>query len=149
MPITNSTYTIDDYPQADGRRWVRETHTDHNGKTYNAEYLAPDDWPYETTLAARAANIGRDIDDRERAELEAANYELPVSKYQYALRMTMPERIAARTLAKTDPIAEDALDLLRIVEAVTVSDPLVEQSLQYLASQGVIEPERIQEILNG
>ena len=149
MPIISSTYTIDDHAQADGRRWVREQHTDHTGQTYTAEYLAPEDWDYETTLQARATNIGREIDRREAAHAEAANFELPISKYQYALRMTMAERIAARELAKTDPIAEDALDLLRVVQAVTMSDPLIEQSLQYLASQGVIQPERIQEILNG
>lgn len=60
MGIVSSTYVVDDYAQSDGRHYVTETHTDSEGGTHTAYYLAPSDWTateYQATLDARAVII--------------------------------------------------------------------------------------------
>jgi hypothetical protein len=149
MPIITSTYTLDDQPQADGRCYVHEIHTDHRGRIYTAEYLAPAEWDYEHTLATRAANIGAEIDRREAAELEAANFQLPVSKWDFLQRLTPTEVVACLALRDTDPQARYALYVLENVPDITLGNPVVAELLTYFESQGCFAPGRVQEILNG
>jgi len=67
-------------PQADGRRWVKETHTDHLGKKFYAEYLAPVDFDYETCMNLRAGNISIEIDQKYALDAEAGNTQVSYRK---------------------------------------------------------------------
>lgn len=93
MPIITSTI-IATRPQVDGRAYITERHTDHNGNSYDHEYLADVGLDVDLVMQLRAQNIGARIDAREAAEAEAANYRLPLTKYQFRLRFTEQERAA-------------------------------------------------------
>lgn len=56
MSITESTI-VEDRVQADGRRAVRERHTDHRGLVECVDYLAEPDADASATMAARVAQI--------------------------------------------------------------------------------------------
>jgi hypothetical protein len=147
MPILSSTATIDAHAQADGRHYVRERHTDHNGRTYDVEYLADAGLDTDLVMSLRAANIGQEIDAREAAEAEASNFTLPIPKIDWTRRFTMAERIAIRQAAKTDPVIEDILELLAAVSTgVLLSDADTQMALGYFAQQGLITSERAAEI---
>ena len=80
MPIINSSYTADATPQADGRRWVKETHTDHLGKKFYAEYLAAVGFDYESCMNQRAANISVEIDQQYTIAAEASDTQVNYRK---------------------------------------------------------------------
>ncbi len=146
MPIISSSFTVDSMPQADGRRWVKETHIDHNSKTYNIEYLASDGFDYATCMNLRAQNIGKEIDSKEASATEAANFVLPITKLQFLQRMTMQERILCKEFAKTDPIAQDFLFLLDLAEDVVLGNQSLLEGLSYMESLGVLNAGRALEI---
>lgn len=146
MPIINSTYTVDSVPQSDGRMRVKETHTDHNGKTYTAEYLASDGFDYVTCMNLRAQHIGNEIDSKEATETESANFVLPITKLQFLQRMTIQERILCKELAKTDPIAQDFLFLLDLAEDVVLGNQSLLEGLSYMESIGALNAGRALEI---
>jgi hypothetical protein len=56
MSITNS-QIVEDRTQADGRRWVRERHTDHVGKQHEIAYLAESGTNANTAMTNRVAQI--------------------------------------------------------------------------------------------
>lgn len=146
MPIITSTI-IATRPQADGRAYVTERHTDHNGNTYDHEYLADAGLDTDTVMQLRAQNIGAQIDAREAVEAEAANFVLPIPPIDWMRRFTMAERIAIRTAAKSDPIVEDVLELLASVKTgVLITDADTQMALGYFAQQGLITPARAAEI---
>jgi hypothetical protein len=69
--------------------------------------------------------------------------------YTFLKRLTSAERIAIRTLAKTDVIAEDFMNLLDQSGDVIRSNPDVLAGLNYLVSVGKLAAGRPSEILNG
>ncbi|MDP2621473.1 MAG: hypothetical protein Q8P46_15100 [Hyphomicrobiales bacterium] len=56
MPIVSSVISADD-AQADGRRYIREVHTDQHGREHVVLYLAPAVWDAEAVMAARVASL--------------------------------------------------------------------------------------------
>ena len=68
MHIVASQIT-EDAPQADGRRYVREVHTDSGGTQHQFTYLANADFDANAALAARAVGLPNAIlraaEDRE------------------------------------------------------------------------------------
>jgi hypothetical protein len=58
------------------------------------------------------------------------------------------ERIAMRQFAKTDPIAEDWLDLINAASIVEANDPRLKAGLDYMLAKGVLSTERVNAILN-
>lgn len=56
MSIASSTH-VEAHAQADGRRYVTETHTDHLGEVYSFEYLAAVGADYVAIRTARAAAL--------------------------------------------------------------------------------------------
>ena len=77
MPYTvKSSYTTDTYAQADGRRWVYETHVSSDKQVFTAQYLAPSKWDYEQTMLARAANIEAWLAGAEEREKEAEKQQI-------------------------------------------------------------------------
>jgi len=71
--------------------------------------------------------------------------------YDFKLRFTTAERMAIRARAKTDPVAEDFMDMLDTAAATNTSifstDALVNAGLQYLESEGVLGEGRAAEIV--
>lgn len=71
----------------------------------------------------------------------------PISPIEFKLRFTAPERVAI--YASTDPIVKDFVSLLDDVRLTSVDLNLKAtiDAIHYLASQGLIEQGRINEIL--
>lgn len=69
-----------------------------------------------------------------------------LTKLEFMSRFTAQERIAFKAAVKTDPIAADIDDQFSIAEWIDPSDSRVLQGIQYLASVGVIAPDRVQSI---
>lgn len=65
-----------------------------------------------------------------------------VSNSVFLQRMTPEERIGVRTLAKTDAIAEDFMQLLNASAEVHLDNPNVSMGLGYLVSKGCLTAER-------
>lgn len=99
MPIISS-QIITDSAQADGRRYIRERHTDHLSKLYDVVYLAEIEATIQDVLLTRAALITEELRKHEiNANLKKAlNAEL-VFTFDYS---TIAEnRTALRELFKT------------------------------------------------
>lgn len=66
--------------------------------------------------------------------------------YDFKMRFTAAERMAVRSRAKTDPVAEDFMDMLDTAAATNTrifsTDALVAAGLQYLEAEGVIDEGR-------
>lgn len=148
MPIVTSEITRI-LPQANGTSLVWESHTDHRGISYEFSYTAAAGVDPQMVLADRAAAVGAEVDAREQAEQIANNFALPLSPYQFLNRLTATERIAARTLAKTDPVVEDILFMVQNAQAVYLTDSATIQGIGYLQMVGVLTADRAGEILNG
>ena len=70
--MQSSSYTTDGHTQADGRRYVRETHVDDAGVTHTVEYLAPAGWTateYTARMNERAAQLDAQLAEQEAASL--------------------------------------------------------------------------------
>lgn len=145
MGIVASTFAVG-VPQADGRVYVRETHTDQDGVPIDVEYLADPGANFQAIMQARAANMSAEIDARLAVEAEARNYKLPLTRLEFLRRFTVQERVAARGLAATDPVVFDFLDLLSAALNVVPTDSDVQMGLGYLVSVGVLTAERAREI---
>lgn len=85
MPIVSS-IIVEDRAQADGRRHVRERHTDHVGGTHDAVYLAESGADAEAVMAARVANIEAQLKTNEiNANLaKALNGETDTFTFQHS-----------------------------------------------------------------
>jgi len=133
MPIINSTHVIDQTPQADGRRWVKETHIDHNGNQYFAEYLASEGFDYDTCLAARASNIGLEVDSKEAAYAEASKgigcRRLRPDAFRDRFNF-LTEKIRAKT--SPDPVVQLFYDEINGRPYIDLDHPLVQQAMPYL-----------------
>jgi hypothetical protein len=86
--IQSSTYT-EGAAQADGRRYVKETHTDDTGKTYEFEWLGSQD--AGAVLAARAEALSALITTQREAEALVLGTRLPLTKLQFERRFSNDE----------------------------------------------------------
>lgn len=64
MPIVSSTHVVG-HAQADGRRYVVESHTDDIGAVLTVEYLAPVDADHVAIRDGRAAAINEQLAEAE------------------------------------------------------------------------------------
>jgi hypothetical protein len=71
---------------------------------------------------------------------------LQLTKLNFLSRFTLQERIAIRQ--STDPVVEDIMDLLNAATYINVADQTTRDSVNYLASVGLISATRAQEILS-
>lgn len=91
--ITQSTYT-EGPTQVDGRRYVRETHTDDQGKTYNFDWLGLQD--ANLVLSARASVLTSQITAQREAEALVSGTRLPWTKLQFERLFSDAEWAAAQ-----------------------------------------------------
>lgn len=71
MPVSNSTYVVEAHAQIDGRRYVRETHTDGTGTQHVVDYLAAVGTDYAAVLVVHAQQLEQQLADAEYAEVTA------------------------------------------------------------------------------
>jgi len=65
MAIVSSTYSFDGPVQSDGRRWIKEIHTDSIAGEHSVYYLADADVDYQSVANARAAQIALSLAEQE------------------------------------------------------------------------------------
>lgn len=70
-----------------------------------------------------------------------------LTKLEFLRKFTAPERIAIRQVAVTDPIVFDAMELLDLAEFVSLDDPDTQNLIGYLSILGVLQQNRVMEIL--
>lgn len=70
-----------------------------------------------------------------------------VTRLAFLRRLTVEERIQARIQAATDPVVADFFQLIDLAEEIIIGDPDLTMAMHYLASKGIIAPERISEIV--
>jgi len=142
VPIINSTYIVDETPQADGRRWVKETHTDHNGIKHFAEYLASDGFDYETCLAARAETIGGDL-DRKEAALNEGRTGVNYRRIRPACFMDRFDALTEQIKIEvsTDPLIKVFEKNAILVERpyIDLDHPLIVGAMPYLRDNGILD----------
>lgn len=134
-----STYTIGE-SQADGRRYVKETHTADDGQVVEYEWLSDGSLDPQLVMQERAIIVASVLGAREAARLAVVGTSVPLTRYQFLARFTPAERVAARELAKTDPIVEDFMEMMKL--SGNVSLPLARPGLAYLVGQGRLTAER-------
>ena len=66
---------------------------------------------------------------------------------EFMRRLTAMERIAARTLAKTDPIMEDFVALLDKADVVHTDDPDLRSGIGYMVAMNILSQDRANEVL--
>jgi len=87
--IQSSTYT-EGPPQVDGRRYVKETHTDDTGKTYAFEWLGSQD--AGAVMTARADSLNAQLAAQAEALALVSGTQLPLTKLQFRKLFTQSER---------------------------------------------------------
>ena len=148
MPITSS-QILTATPQADGSRSVLERHTDHQGKTYDVQYFAPDGLDIDLVLSARADRIGAEIDAKERAVAEAQNFTLPLSRLEFLKRFTDAEYATITAARSVNASLDFYWQKLMATEAVYLTDAETVGGVTLLEQAGLIAPGRAAVILGG
>ena len=74
-----------------------------------------------------------------------------VTPVQFKLLFTSPERVAIKAARATDPVVDDLWELVEDPRMTEVDFGLksVRDPIEYLATAGLIEPERVGEIIIG
>lgn len=104
--ITKSTI-IFDHVQADGRRYITESHQNEDGTVYRVEFLAPADWDAEGYLPTRAAQIDTEIAEREASHALAEEEEIARAKVDSWIKDQTPE-----TLKQTFGLSDKEVEVL-------------------------------------
>lgn len=73
-----------------------------------------------------------------------------VSPVQFKMLFTSPERVAIKAARETDPVVDDLWELVEDprMEYVDFGLKSVRDSIEYLATAGLIAPERVSEIIS-
>lgn len=155
--IVSSTYT-EGPPQVDGRRYVRELHTDDRGQTYAYEWLGDQD--AAMVLADRAAVLSAQIAAQRAAEAVVLGTALPLTKYQFRQLFTFAERVAVDELEASleqhpgltvEQRASIRTGLKDFNAAQDVARPFLPDVLTMLdlfVSLGILTPERKAQIVS-
>lgn len=141
MSIVHSSYKVDEYAQADGRRWVRETHIDDKGKQHFADYLANDGTDYEAIMQARAENIGSELDRLASIAGIASDTQINYRRIRpdaFRDRFNfLTEKLKVKT--SQDPIVQLFMDEVNGRPYIDLDHPLVQQALPYLRDHGYLD----------
>lgn len=78
-------------PQEDGRRFVRELHTDDRGATFVYEWLGAQD--AQSVINARVIELNSLLKKQRDAEQIVSGTKLPLTKYQFRQLFTPLERL--------------------------------------------------------
>lgn len=159
MPITESTI-LSSVAQVDGRSYIVELHTDHEGKTYKVEYLADVGLDINKVMLARAVSMGAAIDLKAAARAEANNFKLPMYKYEFRQLFTQDEKEACDAFNRSFESNENLNDIQKAkirsgledyaaAEMISLSNPFVLGMLSLYEAIGLLATGRAQEIIGG
>lgn len=144
MPIVFSEI-VSQTNQQGGTIAVVESHRDHRGRIYPHSYTAAAGLDIYDVLAKRAIYFGASIDEQEAAELEANNFEMPLSQIEFLIRFTDEERAATHEKRRTDAQVEDAWGfVMAAVNGIHLNNPLTIKLLMVLEAKQIITAERRQ-----
>ncbi len=145
MRVVSSSFTVG-VPQADGRVYVTELHLFDTGiYSIPREYLAEPDLDFQAIADQRAANMNAEFARREAEFAEAMNFEAPISVRQFLELIPPADRIALRSLAKTNAAMDDALQYLN--SGPDVYKPVATAWLQKLVTAGVVQQSVVDGVL--
>lgn len=156
--IQSSTYT-EGPPQADGRRYVKERHTDDAGKVYEFEWLGAQD--AGAVMAARAESLSVQLAAQADALALVAGTQLPLTKLQFRKLFTQAERESIDALhagfealayltAEQKATLRTGLEDYRTAENIAKPFELgVFQMVGMYQALGILTAERAAEVLNG
>ena len=150
MPIVTSTYQANP-PDAEGRMFIVERHTDHTGKEHMITYTCDPGLDPENIMQLRANRIGAEIDKAEAEALIASGGEMVKawSQVTYWKLFTPDEYAACRDLALTNNTADYLLTVLKATPVIYANDPALLQGLDFFTAYGCLTVGRKEEILNG
>ena len=111
-----------------------------------AEYEADAPVPTYTIDPEYSGDIYNTRDENDNV-VEVSNTQTRWSAFDFLRRFGPDERIGARTLAKTDPIVEDFMDLLSKATNIISDDPDTVAGMDYLVYKGVLTEARKNTIL--
>ncbi len=124
MAIVNSVFALESV-QVDGRRYVRETHTDNLGLQYVINYLAAVGANYSAIMTARAAVIALQIADQEYAD----NLERSTPLFNYQTKTEFAARFrAAYKAANKEQLARLAYWIIERINDGTFTDAQVQNA---------------------
>lgn len=118
------------------------------GVTYDNAYLMeiPNSSIHEMDGAIPDLNVHKwDFEAGDFVRIEGTNGFTVYSKLQFLSKFTMSERIAIS--ASTDPIVQDIMKMFNLANYIDVARTDTQQSVGYLAQAGLIQPNRVAEIL--
>jgi hypothetical protein len=72
-----------------------------------------------------------------------------MTKLEFLRRFTQEERVAIRTVAKSNVVLEDYMAMIDLAQEIDTSDADTRAGVQMLESVGLLAEGRAQEILNG
>lgn len=154
--IVSSTYT-EGPTQADGRRYVREVHTDDRGQQYDHEWLGDQD--AAEVVAQRAARLSELIAQQRAAEELVSGTLLPLTKLQFRELFTAQERMGIDALhagfeahpsltAEQKAAIRTGLEDYRMAQNIRRPfDARVQQMLGLYVALGLLTAERAAEIV--
>lgn len=143
--------------QEDGRRYVKEYHTDSSGTVYQYEWLG--DQPAQDILDERIIILNQKIQAKLNAESFVGNTILPMSKLEFRELFTAPERYALDEFEATFEINPNLSQEIKAIirtgykdfaNASDIAKPFdsrVAAMLNLFVSIGVLSPERMTEII--
>lgn len=141
--IVSSVATADAVAQKDGRRHVREVHTDSLGATYEFTYLAEVGADTAAIAAARAPGILPGVQRRELSQTIAGNLSLASIRYSTAAEL----RAAIRALykdARGRELARLATWIANRIDAGEVTDAQLQAAFAITAPQWATLKARMQ-----
>ncbi len=98
-------------------------------------------------MAARVTAMGANIDALEAQELEAHNYEIPLSQIAFLKRFTATERTDVYVAKRTDAEVEDVWNfVLLAINGVYLNDPVTIVGLALLETKQLLGVGRAVEI---
>ena len=144
--------------QADGRRYVSETHVDVHGRTYTFEWLGDQDAGY--VLEARAATLSAELEAKAAAEAVVVGTRAPLTHLEFRRLFTEEELEFVDELNDTFESREDldaatkrkirtSIKNYEMSEYVRLDDPATATGLYLYVLLGILTPQRMGEILNG
>lgn len=99
------------------------------------------------TLMTQEVAEQRAVSDIAGQGYQAVRPSRHISSLQFLQRLTPSERTAILDARETDTIVRDFLFMFQVAQFIDLDEPTNRQGLLYFASNGWIQPERVDELL--